>query len=69
MLFVAALKAMAHGIILVHNHPSGNLTPSRADIDLTEKIKQAGEVLNITILDHLILTADFYHSFADSGEL
>ncbi len=67
LIFVAALKAGATGIILSHNHPSGNLTPSHADIELTKKIKEGGRLLEIQLLDHLILTSESYFSFADEG--
>jgi DNA repair protein RadC len=53
----------------VHNHPSGNLTPSDADRQITEKIKQAGKILDISLLDHLIITSEKYFSFADDGLL
>ena len=68
-----ALKmALEHGatsIILCHNHPSGNLNPSSADKQLTQKLKIAGESLDIKILDHLIVTEKSYFSFADEGLL
>ncbi len=67
LVFIAALKAAACNIILAHNHPSGNLTPSSADISLTEKMVQAGKFLDINVLDHLIVTTDGYRSFADDG--
>jgi len=67
LVFVAALKACASAIILSHNHPSGNLKPSVADLALTRKMKQAGEVLDITVLDHIILTSESYYSLADEG--
>lgn len=68
IVFVAALKANACSIILAHNHPSGNLQPSQQDIDLTKKLKQCGELLDIQVLDHLILTPeDGYFSFADES--
>jgi DNA repair protein RadC len=68
IVFAAAVKALASAIILAHNHPSGNLQPSQQDIDLTRKLKRAGETLDITILDHLILTPhDGYYSFADES--
>ena len=67
LVFIAALKAAACNIILAHNHPSGNLTPSSADISLTEKMVQAGKFLDINVLDHLIVTSDGYLSFADDG--
>jgi DNA repair protein RadC len=62
-----ALKANASSIILSHNHPSGNLTPSSADRDINNKIKEAGRFLDIPVLDHLILTPETFLSFADEG--
>jgi DNA repair protein RadC len=62
-----ALKANASSIILSHNHPSGNLTPSSADRDINNKIKEAGRLLDIPVLDHLILTPETFLSFADEG--
>jgi DNA repair protein RadC len=67
LVFSTALKAMASGIILAHNHPSGNLKPSKADIDLTRKLKRGGKLLDINILDHFILTSEGYFSLADEG--
>ncbi len=55
----------ATGIILAHNHPSGNLQPSQADINLTKKIQAAGKVLDINVLDHIIVGANAYYSFLD----
>lgn len=69
LIFVAALKACASGIILSHNHPSGNHKPSQADLQLTKKIKQGGELLDIAVLDHIILTSEDYYSLADEGLL
>ncbi|RKD15199.1 DNA repair protein [Pelobium manganitolerans] len=69
VIFSTALKACASSIILSHNHPSGNLKPSQADLNLTKKIKNGGELLDIAVLDHLIITADSYYSFADEGLL
>ena len=70
ILFAVVLKSLTTGIILCHNHPSGNLTPSSADKQLTQKIKQAGELLDVKLLDHIILTPDqTYFSFADEGLL
>ncbi|MCP4442104.1 MAG: JAB domain-containing protein [Aureispira sp.] len=59
----------ANSIILCHNHPSGNLSPSKADLDVTKKIKAAGQVLDIQVLDHLIISGNSYLSFADEGYL
>lgn len=69
LIFVGALKAAASGIIISHNHPTGNLTPSQADIELTRKIKEAGKFLEIQLLDHIIMTSEGYFSFADEGLL
>lgn len=62
-----ALKTLATGIILFHNHPSGNLKPSKADLDITKKLKNSCDLLDISLLDHLIITKDNYFSFADEG--
>lgn len=67
IVFQAAIKSNASSMILAHNHPSGQLTPSQADIDLTKKIKAAGEIMDIPVLDHLIMTEESYYSFADEG--
>ena len=68
LVFAAAIKANACGIILAHNHPSGNLQPSQADIDLTKKMKEGGKLLEIQILDHVIITTEGYYSFAGRDE-
>ena len=67
VIFATALKTRATGIILAHNHPSGNLTPSEADKLLTRKLKDGGKLLDIAVLDHLIVTSHNYRSFADEG--
>lgn len=67
VIFQVALKANASSIILAHNHPSGNLQPSEADIRLTSKNKEAGLLLDLPVLDHIILTPESYYSFADEG--
>ena len=64
-----ALLTQATNIILIHNHPSGSLNPSQADISITEKVKKAGELMDLRLLDHLILTEDTYYSFVDEGKL
>ena len=69
MVFGPALKTATSSILLGHNHPSGNLKPSEADIRLTQKLKEAGQLLDLPILDHLILTRDGHYSFADEGAL
>lgn len=67
LIFKKAIEIFATGIILCHNHPSGNLKPSRSDIDLTDKIIKGGEVLDIKVLDHVIITEKDYFSFADEN--
>lgn len=67
--FKEALQLGAVGIILAHNHPSGTLKPSQADIKLTKKLRTAGESLDIKVLDHLIITEKAYFSFADENML
>jgi DNA repair protein RadC len=69
MIFKEALEQLASSIILVHNHPSGNRSPSGADIQLTKKLKEAGSFLDLPILDHLIFAEQGYYSFADEGML
>lgn len=69
IIFQAALHRKATGIILCHNHPSGNLKPSEADIRLTKNLLEGGKVLEIQVLDHLIVTTGGYYSFADEGKL
>lgn len=64
-----ALEEGATSIVLTHNHPSGNLKPSRADEELTEKIKQAAGYFDIRVLDHIIVSDEGYYSFADEGIL
>ncbi len=67
--FKTALDARASAIIAVHNHPSGNLKPSDADMDLTRKMKEAGKILDLPLLDHLIVSERGYYSFADEGAI
>lgn len=67
MVFSVALKACARSIIVAHNHPSGNLKPSSADIDLTRKLVAAGKILELPVHDHLILSSEGYFSLADEG--
>jgi len=67
IIFKTALENNAAAIILAHNHPSGNLKPSQADINLTRKLKDGGSLLDISILDHLIFSNMKYYSFADEG--
>ena len=69
LILSVALKVAATSIILVYNHPSGNLTPSRADLELTQKIKEAASYMDIQVIDHLILSPEkgIYYSFAEEG--
>ena len=69
LILASAIKVAACSMILVHNHPSGNLKPSRADEELTSKIKEAAKYFDIKVLDHLIITSEGYYSFADEGLL
>lgn len=69
VVFKVALDNLASGIILVHNHPSGNLKASEADIRLTKKLKEAGTLLEIPVLDHIIFTDQGYLSFMDENML
>jgi DNA repair protein RadC len=69
LIFAVALKCNATGILLCHNHPSGNLKPSDADITLTRSIKKCADFLDITLIDHLIITRNGYYSFSNEGKL
>lgn len=69
IVFQIALKSNASSIILAHNHPSGNLKPSEADLRITKNIREAGKFMELPLLDHLILTDEGYYSFADEGIL
>lgn len=69
LIFKKGISLGATSIILCHNHPSGNLTPSSADIQLTEKIIKGGKILDIKVLDHIIVSEEGYYSFADENRL
>ncbi len=69
IIFKRAIGQLASSIIVAHNHPSGNLSPSQADIQLTKKMVEAGKLLEVSVLDHLIITENAYYSFADEGML
>jgi DNA repair protein RadC len=69
IIFGKALALRASAMVLVHNHPSGNNTPSQSDINLTQNLKEAGKFLDLPILDHIIVAGNRYYSFADSGRL
>jgi DNA repair protein RadC len=64
-----AVENLASGIIVCHNHPSGNLNPSESDTNITRKIRDAGNLMDIQLLDHLIISDRDYYSFADNGLL
>lgn len=65
--FKSSLLSSAAAIILIHNHPTGDTTPSREDLEITRRLKEAGELLGIKILDHLIVGEETYTSFANQG--
>ncbi len=65
----AAILSNCTSIVLAHNHPSGNLQPSKSDVDLTERCKYVLKYMGLNLLDHLILTSEGYYSFADQGIL
>ena len=67
IIFKMALEELASGVIVAHNHPSGNLTASQSDLDLTKKLKEAGKFLEVQLLDHVIVAGQKYFSFADEG--
>jgi DNA repair protein RadC len=69
IIFKTAVEHYASSIIICHNHPSGNLKPSEADIRITKNIKEAGKIMEIPLIDHLILSENGYYSFADEGML
>lgn len=64
-----AIEMLASGLVICHNHPSGNNSPSESDIRITQKIKEAGALMDIQLLDHLIIAGRDYYSFADNGAL
>jgi DNA repair protein RadC len=69
IIFKTAVENLASSIIISHNHPSGNLNPSDADIKITKNIKEAGKIMDIPLFDHLIVTENGYYSFNDEGML
>jgi DNA repair protein RadC len=69
LIFAASIKSNASSIVLAHNHPSSNTKPSDADLLLTHKIKEAGKLLDIKVIDHIIVAIESYYSFADQGEI
>jgi len=64
-----AVDCLASGIVLAHNHPSGNLQPSTQDLQLTKKLTEAMKLLDVSILDHLIITTEGYYSFVENGKM
>lgn len=69
IIFKQAIENLASAIVLCHNHPSGNLKPSEEDIRITKKLKEAGKLVDIAILDHIIIAGNNFFSFADEGLL
>ncbi len=69
IILAVALKSLSTSIILVHNHPSGNLQPSQSDKEITKNLKEACKLVQIALIDHLIITKENYYSFADEGIL
>ncbi|MEG1590582.1 JAB domain-containing protein [Chryseobacterium sp.] len=69
LILSVALKCLATGVILVHNHPSGNLNPSKSDLDIVKKLNESCKLLDITLLDSIIITKESYMSFGDDGML
>jgi len=69
VVFTIGLKSMAQGLIIAHNHPSGQLKPSDADINTTRKLVEIGKMMDMPILDHIIMTEEGYYSFANQGKL
>jgi DNA repair protein RadC len=67
--YKTALLSSAAAVLFIHNHPSGDTTPSREDIEMTKRLKDAGELLGIRVLDHLIIGEEEYYSFANNGNL
>jgi DNA repair protein RadC len=67
--FTRALLDSANSIILVHNHPSGDCVPSREDIQITKQIQEAGKIIGVTVLDHVIIGKDRHYSLRDNGEM
>jgi len=64
-----AVESLASSVVIAHNHPSGNIQPSNADINITKKVSDALKLFDVTLLDHLIVTIDNYYSMADEGDL
>ena len=69
LLLCAALKTLAHNIILCHNHPNGTTTPSKYDVATTRKIADAAKLLDMRVMYHIIITSEKYYSMADNGEI
>ena len=64
---IPAIKESAASIVMIHNHPSGDPSPSQADIEITHRLAKTGEIVGIKLLDHIIIGGDDYYSFADQG--
>ncbi|HCD47954.1 MAG TPA: DNA repair protein [Cryomorphaceae bacterium] len=68
VIIAVAIKTLSKSMIISHNHPSGNKTPSEADRRMTKQLKQAAQIFGISVLDHIVATKNDYYSFADNGE-
>ena len=68
-MYLPAIKLASTSLILAHNHPSGDASPSKDDLELTRRLKQAGDILGLEVLDHLIITADSHVSLKEQGIL
>ncbi|MDR2586388.1 MAG: hypothetical protein LBC84_09290 [Prevotellaceae bacterium] len=69
LLFAAALKSLATGIVLIHNHPSGRLDENEIDLSMTRKVKDAAKLLEIQFHDHVVVTPDSYYSYSENGHI
>lgn len=69
LILSVALKCLATGVILIHNHPSGNLNPSKSDLEIVKKLNESCKLLDTTLLDSIIITKESYISFGDDGML
>jgi DNA repair protein RadC len=68
LILSVALKSVASSIIMIHNHPSGNLKPSKADIEISKKLKEAASILDLVLLDHLIISKEDFYSLSDNAD-
>ena len=69
LILKAGIDNLASGLVICHNHPSGNLRPSREDDRLTERVKETAKLMEMNLLDHIILSSTGYYSYADEGKI